>query len=162
MRNCISHLKITPTYSVEYYTDDDMRAPPGRPPDCNVSDGYLSAKAMVRLRERINLMVYMSKIKTLRRKKYNWMTDYKLVFLTLTLSSAQVHSDRIIKEKLLQPFLRIMRRRWKVVNYVWKAEAQDNGNIHFHITTHKYIHWQEVREVWNTLQESLENYYSCN
>lgn len=97
----------------------------------------------------------MAQSKTLKRSKFFRMIDYKLVFITLTLSSAQLHSDKEIKQKLLQPFLRIMRKRWHCINYVWKAEAQDNGNIHFHITTHQYIHWEEIRTVWNTLQESL-------
>lgn len=97
----------------------------------------------------------MAQSKTLKKSKFFRMIDYKLVFITLTLSSAQIHSDKEIKQRLLQPFIRIMRKRWNVINYVWKAEAQDNGNIHFHITTHRYIHWSEIRDTWNALQESL-------
>jgi hypothetical protein len=71
------------------------------------------------------------------------------------LSAIQVHSDKVIKEKLLQPLLRIFRNRWKVGNYLWKAESQDNGNIHFHIITDKYIHWEDLKNTWNTIQETL-------
>lgn len=110
---------------------------------------------MIRMKDRINYMVYMAKHKTLRKSMNLPVTNYKLVFITLTLSSAQIHSDREIKQKLLQPFIRIMRNRWKCVNYVWKAEVQDNGNIHFHVLTHQYIYWREIRDTWNTLQESL-------
>lgn len=82
--------------------------------------------------------------------------SYKLIVVTLTLSSAQLHSDRIIKSKLLQPMLRIMRNKWNVVNYIWKAESQNNGNIHFHITIDKFIPWRDLRSTWNTLQDSLD------
>ena len=36
-------------------------------------------------------------------------------------------------------------------NYVWKVEAQANGNIHVHITTDTYLPWRSVREVWNRI-----------
>lgn len=104
-------------------------------------------------------MVYIAESKSLRKSINLPVTNYKLIFITLTLSAAQIHSDNTIKLKLLQPFLRILRNRWKVKNYLWKAEAQDNGNIHFHITTDQFINWKALREVWNTLQENL-NYVS--
>jgi hypothetical protein len=31
--------------------------------------------------------------------------------------------------------------------------VQDNGNIHFHITTNKFIHWRAIKKKWNRLQQ---------
>src|SRR5262249_35417663 len=36
--------------------------------------------------------------------------------------------------------------------YIWKAEAQKNDNIHFHITTNTFIHWKSIRRKWNEIQ----------
>lgn len=147
-------IKVTPSYALEYHVRDIERGCYS-PPTINKSYGYLSHDSIKKIRERVNYMVYIAREKTLRKAMKLPITKYKLVFVTLTLSAAQIHSDKIIKEKLLQPFLRILRNRYKVVNYLWKAEAQDNGNIHFHVTIDRYVHWSELRMIWNTLQESL-------
>lgn len=80
---------------------------------------------------------------------------FRVNFITLTLSASQEHSDKEIKQKLLQPFIRILRNRHGVRNYIWKAEAQDNDRIHFHITCDQFIHYDTIRQTWNTLQETL-------
>jgi len=73
-------------------------------------------------------------------------------FITLTLSATQQHSDKFILHRMLRPFLKWMMRKG-ATRYVWKAEVQDNGNIHFHITTNFYLHWRGVRNKWNNLQQ---------
>jgi hypothetical protein len=74
---------------------------------------------------------------------------YLHTFTTLTLPSQQMHCDKVIKRQALNNFLINMIRRWRVKNYLWKAEAQDNGNIHFHLLTDKYMEHQEVKYMWN-------------
>lgn len=147
-------IKVTPTHVVTWY----KREPPeykATAPTRKPITGYLSSESIKKLKLRINLMTYIAASKQLRKSINLPMTNYKLVLITLTLSAAQQHSDYIIKSKLLQPFIRQLRNRWKVKNYLWKAEAQDNGNIHFHITTDKYIHYSEIRDTWNSIQETL-------
>jgi len=147
-------IKVTPSYVITWWNREtqpiNRKTPKSKP-----RSGYLSSDSMKRLRLRINLMTYIAENKTLRKSMNLPITKYKLVLITLTLSSSQIHSDYIIKSKLLQPFLRLLRNRWKVKNYLWKAEAQDNGNIHFHITTDQFIHWEEIRTAWNSIQETL-------
>jgi hypothetical protein len=82
-------------------------------------------------------------------KKSYW---FKINFITLTLSHAQMHSDEYIKRHMLYPFLRWMARSHNAKLYLWKAEAQKNGNIHFHITTNTFIHWKSIRRKWNSIQ----------
>jgi hypothetical protein len=90
-----------------------------------------------------------------KTQAYKNFVKYKLTFITLTLSASQKHDDKDITAKLLNSFLNAMRRKWNVERYVWKAEKQENGNIHYHILTDKFIYWREIRDVWNKLQESL-------
>jgi hypothetical protein len=86
----------------------------------------------------------------------NWQSvKFRMAFITLTLSAKQIHSDNIIKRELLNPFLIEIKRQHDVQNYVWRAERQQNGNIHFHLLVDKFLPWHEVRGLWNHLQAKL-------
>ncbi len=79
----------------------------------------------------------------------------QIVLLTLTLSGEQKDDDRVIKRKLLMPFLTHLIRLKRDVNYLWKAEAQKNGNIHFHILLDRFYDKDDLRYEWNKLQSNL-------
>lgn len=78
-----------------------------------------------------------------------------LSFITLTLASEQQHPDNQIKRDCLQPFLASLKRKCNMYRYLWVAELQKNGNIHFHIVTPSYIRKEEIRSLWNYHQNSL-------
>jgi hypothetical protein len=80
---------------------------------------------------------------------------FKVAFITLTLPSKQIHSDNYIKETCLNQLLVELRIRYKVRNYLWRAEKQKNGNIHFHILVDKFIPWSELRDRWNRIINKL-------
>jgi len=63
----------------------------------------------------------------------------------------QVLTDNWIKSNLLNQFLTELRGQFKVTHYVWRAESQQNGNIHFHITTNRFIYWKKLRTIWNRI-----------
>ncbi len=84
--------------------------------------------------------------------KHNKPIKYKLTFITLTLSAKQTHTDEEIKSKLLNQFLTVARKNWQMHYYIWKAEKQENGNIHFHILTNIYIKHSDLRTTWNGIQ----------
>lgn len=89
---------------------------------------------------------------------------FYLNFITLTLSDTQKHNDYVLKELLLEPMLRWILQKG-ATGYVWKAETQGNGNIHFHITTNKFINYRDIRDKWNTLQFRhgyLDKYFSIH
>lgn len=92
-------------------------------------------------------------------KKTKALKDNKIAryitFVTLTLSAKQAHSDKEIKRELLNKFIINCQRKFKVQEYIWRAEAQANGNIHFHLFLDRFIPHQELRIVWNQVQESL-------
>jgi len=74
-------------------------------------------------------------------------------FVTLTLSSKQVHSDNFIKRHLLGRFIERLQRDYLVKFWFWTAESQGNGNIHFHLIIDKYISHVDIRREWNLLQK---------
>lgn len=120
---------------------------------CNISK--LSVQSQRKVKKAISYMAHMSP----NRKIYNPKTcakfNFKLAFITLTLSSRQQHTDQHIKKACLHPFLDYIQKVYKVKNYVWKSERQKNGNIHFHLVIDKFIGYEVIRERWNYYQENL-------
>jgi len=90
--------------------------------------------------------------KTIKEKSFN---QKQINFLTLTLCAPQRHSDKVIKEKILAPFVRILKRDHSVSNYIWKAESQENLNIHFHLLIDVFIDKDVVRNIWNDCLDAL-------
>lgn len=93
----------------------------------------------------------------------------ELVMVTLTLSSKQFHTDKFIKDNMLELFLKRMRYNYDAVDYFWKAEKQQNGNLHFHIWFDVFIpkeelqnHWNEVQEKYDYLRDYYKKYKSAN
>jgi hypothetical protein len=63
-------------------------------------------------------------------------------------SDFKITDDRM-KSFCLNHFLTVLREKYNVSKYLWKAEAQRNGNIHFHIVIDRFIHWKVLQYVWN-------------
>lgn len=129
--------------------------------------GNLCAGAKKRLTKAVEQMVMVA---SQREKKtiYNPVTrreqPFLISFITLTIYS----TDRDIKgeegyKQCLAPFLQWMRRQHGCKMYVWKAELQKRGQLHYHITSDSFIHWKAIREKWNQLQRAagyLDSYYA--
>jgi hypothetical protein len=124
-------------------------------PATKITHGLISQKANKRIRRAIDWLIAIAKDKELgdaqTGKNYVW----RLNFVTLTLCSKQKHSDKVIKESLLNQFLTELRAKYGCKHYVWRAEAQANGNIHFHVVTDVYIPWRTLRTDWNRIQNKL-------
>jgi len=73
-------------------------------------------------------------------------------FTTLTIASQQNLEVREAYDKLLRPWLRYMKDKYALKNYVWKAEYQARGQVHYHIANDIYLDWKVVRWKWNQLQ----------
>lgn len=76
------------------------------------------------------------------------------VFVTLTLSSLQKHSDNDIKKNMLARFIEKLKYHYDVRQLFWRAETQKNGNIHFHIITDCYVPKLHIQALWNDIQET--------
>lgn len=118
--------------------------------------GTLSPGAKKRLKKALELLIDISPKREFKHPLTNRFHKFQITFVTLTLSAPQGdYSDSTITKELLEPFIRIMRNRFKCQSYVWRAEKQKNGNIHYHITTNQYIDYQHLRDEWNKVQSKL-------
>jgi hypothetical protein len=88
-------------------------------------------------------------------KLYNKQIRFKLTFVTLTLPSRQIHSDKIIRRDCMHHFITVAQRKWNMVHYVYRSERQGNGNIHFHLVTNVFIPHQELKNTWNYIINKL-------
>lgn len=120
--------------------------------DCK---GNISKSAKKRLRASIGWLL----LKIQHRMKRGLLKQKALAksisFITLTLPSKQVHSDKEIKELCLNQFLIELRKVWGVKDFIWRAETQKNGNIHFHLVTDKYIPYADIRTRWNRIIDKI-------
>lgn len=107
----------------------------------------LSSNSVRAIRDSVFGMYQLSKPRTIKTSNGKFIYNFRQSFITLTLPSKQLHSDVEIK-RCLNHFLTNIRRSFKVDNYVWKAELQKNENIHFHISTDKYIPYNALRYYW--------------
>lgn len=100
--------------------------------------------------------------------KYNNLLGFNqriLSFATFTITENQKHSDEIItknfidfidhlkkvKNYIIDPVTkeRTKQEGLKIQNYVWRAETQENGNIHFHLIADCFLNQDMLRRVWN-------------
>lgn len=119
----------------------------------NSQNGEISNKARNKIEHGLNWLLFLTKSKKAFSKKSGKYFNFKIMFTTLTLSSTQQHSDNFIKKNMLNQFLTEARQKWKADKYLWRAESQKNGRIHFHIVFDKFIPWEWIKATWNRIQE---------
>ncbi len=91
----------------------------------------------------INMVLFnYDKSKSYREQKF-------VTFVTLTLPAPQLHSDKIFR-KLQTRFIENLQKTYNVDFYVWKAETQDNGNIHFHLLIDRFVDKHIIQNLWNS------------
>lgn len=123
--------------------------------DDNDHAGKVSDKGRKRLECAISWLLYGAKAKKVVDQNTGKKFVFKINFITLTLCAKQAHPDAEITNTCLGNWLDVARKQFKVQNYIWRAEAQGNGNIHFHIVTDCYIHYNDIRRTWNKSIELL-------
>lgn len=165
----IPHISIHPnniaTYS-QIYTDEGTLYTSGREGiknDKRTNIHKLSPNAKKKLNRAITYMTHIADTKQIKGRRYSGTFKFKISFVTLTLSATQIHTDNEIKKKCLEPFLDYMRKMYNAKRFVWKAERQKNGNIHFHILFDVYVPYEVIRKKWNQYQNNLgyiNTYYS--
>jgi len=142
-----------PVYATGARTDKQINAEKNL--QCNDHHGEMSLKAQRKVKKAVAWLLAVTDKKAIYSRKQGKKYHMKIGFITLTLSAPQMHDDNTIKSKLLHQFFVEARKRWGVKHYIWKAEKEKNGRIHFHITTDQFIPWRELRDVWNRLQNKL-------
>lgn len=125
--------------------------------------GTVTKHTQKRIRTAVNILLQVSPTKKILNPVSNKLQNFKINFITLTIP---VQSKRIdAKEaytKCLKPFLQWMQKTRGVKHYIWKAELQqakdfhgrlkkNKGQLHYHITTNTWIHYQDIQNKWNYL-----------
>lgn len=131
----------------------------------NAPDTEISNKAKARIRNSVNWLYAISKDKKINASANHPAYSFRINFITLTLSALQFHDDDFIKKNMLDKLLQWLRKKYKMKAYLWKAESQANGNIHFHITTNVYIPHYDLRNRWNDIQAQygyLQKFFEKN
>lgn len=124
-------------------------------PKSNFHNNKISDQARRKINKALDYLLFMAGDKQLPGTTHGKNFNFKISFITLTLSSNQTHSDNEIKSLLLNQFFVEAKKKWNVDNYIWRAEKQKNNNIHFHILTDRFIPWNELRNTWNRIQNKL-------
>lgn len=121
----------------------------------NKHQGTLSQKAQKRVRNSVNWLVQSATTKRVHDKTTGKNYNFKVNFITLTLPTTDHNiSDHHFKKVMLHRFINNCRYKYGLKNYLWKVEAQKNGNIHCHMTTDTFIHHHGIRRTWNKICES--------
>lgn len=114
--------------------------------------GKVTPHARKRLLSALDLLVQRSPIQTIFNPVSNSWHEFKLGFITLTIAEKRNMAVAEAYENLLREWLRYMKRKMGMKDYVWKAEYQQRGQVHYHVATNVYIPWETVRWRWNQLQ----------
>jgi len=154
-----STIYIKPTYAVIMPTPNKSRGPLTdlqrenmRNLERNQHDGKLSQKSIRKLVNAVNWLVASAPKKWVFQKESGKRFSFRVNFVTLTLPTTDHDiSDHHFKKIMLHAFINACRYRYDLKNFVWKVEAQANGNIHAHFTTDTYLPWRGVRDVWNRI-----------
>ena len=111
----------------------------------------ISDNAYRNLKNKISWLYYLSKCRYV--KTYNGIEIYnfKMLFLTLTLPSKQVHTTAHITKDYLNQFITEIKQRTGMNNFVWRLEFQKNSNVHYHIVTDTYIDYFLAQKIWNRI-----------
>jgi hypothetical protein len=116
--------------------------------------GTFSTGAKKRMSRSIDILIQVSKITYGLNQVTGKRQRHFLSYITLTIPSHYNISAQQGYDLMLKHFLQWLRRTKKVNTYIWKAEFQERGQLHYHITTPAWIHYQEIKDKWNNLLRS--------
>lgn len=117
----------------------------------NLNQGFetrgVSEVTRRKILQHCKMLSLLSKEVTVRNSK-GYYVKHRTIFITLTLPSTQSHTDTEITKGCFSPFLDRCRKLGLLSNYVWRAEKQKNGNVHYHILTDTFCHFSLLRNLW--------------
>lgn len=123
--------------------------------------GEVSPSTAKRIARTVSVFVQKSPTKVVYNDVLQRKVRFKLSFLTLTVPDLTTNDASHYYKVLLKPFLRYIKSRFGVESYIWKAEVQSRGSIHYHLTLNTFIPYTYILEKWNELldQNSLMEVY---
>lgn len=121
----------------------------------NKKPGQMSRNSKKKIINRVNWLALNSKERNVKLNNGHIIKNFRISIITLTLPAKQKHGSKELVSKGLNQFLTTMRSKFGWKNYVWKAELQENGNLHFHICTDRVMHYKIIRKYWNAILDKL-------
>ena len=121
--------------------------------------GLVSKGVSKRMRKAIDLLISTTPTVKVEHYTRTKTISHKLSFITLTIPDLKTLTAKEAHKKLLEPMLLFLRRKHHMRSYIWKAELQKRGQLHYHLTSNVYIAHQELKDKWNELL-TLNNYNS--
>ena len=119
--------------------------------------GMITVGSKKRLTKAISMLIQCAPTKWEEHPVTKQYFHHKLSFITLTLPNIDQCKDaKFTHKQLLEPMLRVLRRRYQMKMYVWKCELQKNGTVHYHITSDILISYSKLQEEWNNILRSKD------
>lgn len=125
--------------------------------------GQMTSHAQRRVMRAVDILLQKSPTRRIFNPIIQKEHDFRIAFTTLTIPTHKTVKASVGHSKLLQPFLRTARRKWGVEDYIWKAELQERGQLHYHVTWNRFIEFTKIRDEWNKLlrRERLSDEYAA-
>ena len=116
---------------------------------------HLSPKSISDIKKSIYSLLWLADCKTLLNNYIITTTYKKISFFCLTLCSPQAHTDIYIKKVLLNQFFNELRVKFPHLLYLWRAEKQQNGNVHFHVLMNHFYKSDILQRQWNRILDKF-------
>lgn len=114
--------------------------------------GLVSPAVARLIGKKVDLLLQISPYQTVFNPITSKSQRFQLVFITLTIPAQDEQpAHRSIMKECFKPIITHLKNKSGVNDYVWKAELQKNGTIHYHIATNRFIHYSEIKNEWNRL-----------
>lgn len=151
--------------------DEGFEMPSWRkPPSRKGYSGEVTEGTRKRIAMAIDIFLQISPPRFIHNPVTQRRQKFQLSFITLTISRAE-EVPASEGHKALKVFLQHFKKPWskrrmseQMRTYIWKAEVQKRGQLHYHITTNVFLHLVEIRRVWNDIQRSrgwLDEYHKA-
>lgn len=110
--------------------------------------GIVSEGARKRMQQACDILIQLSRVKV-RYRAGKKPFPFRLGFLTLTVTGKVRDPNEV--HPLFKKALDWL--RYRKCLYVWKAEYQQRGQVHYHLIINQYIPWQDIKAYWNKIQK---------
>jgi len=114
--------------------------------------GTVTAGVRKRMTRAVTLMSQATKPKWITNPVNGRLQYHRFSFITLTVACPRNLTAKQAYPMLAKPFCRWLHEVKAVKLYLWKAELQVRGQIHYHLIIPNFIHYEEIRKKWNSLQ----------
>jgi hypothetical protein len=147
----VPYLQFRENSVLAYRLPNNPPPPPKRDHTQPTYTGKMTAGSVRRIRTAVEVLLQRSPEQLVFNPITQNYTKFRLTFLTLTLSTQQIIPAPEAYKEGLKPFLRWL-RTVGVGDYLWKAELQARGQIHYHITANRFIRYDSIKREWNKIQ----------